>query len=42
MSSHEVRIKIDPVVVMKKDFEVQIKENNSKVGTLLISKGNIE
>lgn len=40
--AHEVRVKIDTAVVTHKDFEVLVKSNSGKIGTLLISKGNIE
>lgn len=40
--AHEVRVKIDTAVVGSKDFEIVVKTDNVKLGTLLISKGNIE
>jgi hypothetical protein len=40
--AHEVRVKIDTAVVAHKDFEVVVKSDEGKIGTLLISKGNIE
>lgn len=40
--AHEVRVKIDTAVVAHKDFEIVVKSDTGKVGTLLISKGNIE
>lgn len=41
--AHEVRIKIDTAVVGHKDFEVVVKTTDGgKLGTLLISKGNVE
>lgn len=40
--AHEVRVKIDTAVVAHKDFEVVVKNDSGKIGTLLISKGNIE
>ena len=40
--SHEVRVKIDTAVVSNKDLEVAVKSGTGKIGTLLISKGNIE
>jgi hypothetical protein len=40
--AHEVRVKIDTAVVAHKDFEVVIRTDDGKLGTLLISKGNIE
>ena len=41
--AHEVRVKIDTAVVGNKDFEIVVKTTNGgKLGTLLISKGNVE
>ena len=40
--AHEVRVKIDTAVVAHKDFEVVVKSDEGKIGTLLISKGNVE
>jgi len=40
--AHEVRVKIDTAVVAHKDLEVVVKSDDGKIGTLLISKGNIE
>ena len=40
--SHKVRVKIDTAVVAHKDFEVFVSSDDGKIGTLLISKGNIE
>lgn len=40
--AHEVRVRIDTAVVAHKDFEVVVKSDHGKIGTLLISKGNIE
>jgi hypothetical protein len=40
--AHEVRAKIDTKVVGHKDLEVVVRTNNAKLGTLLISKGNVE
>ncbi len=40
--AHEVRARIDAKVVAHKDLEIVVKSNGSKLGTLLISKGNIE
>ncbi len=40
--AHEVRVKIDTAVVAHKDFEVVVRSDDGKIGTLLISKGNIE
>lgn len=40
--THEVRLKVDTALVAHKDFEVIIKSSQGKLGTLLISRGNIE
>lgn len=40
--AHEVRVKMDTAVVAHKDFEVVVRNDDGKLGTLLISKGNIE
>lgn len=40
--AHEIRFKIDTAVVASKDFEIVVKTDNVKLGTLLISKGNVE
>jgi hypothetical protein len=40
--AHEVRVRIDTAVVAHKDLEIVVKSDTGKIGTLLISKGNIE
>ena len=40
--AHEVRVKTDTAIVAHKDFEVVVKTDSGKLGTLLISKGNVE
>lgn len=40
--AHEVRVKIDTAVVAHKDFEIVVRTSSGKLGTLLISKGNVE
>jgi hypothetical protein len=40
--AHEVRARIDTKVVAHKDLEITVKSNGEKVGTLLVSKGNVE
>jgi len=40
--AHEVRVKIDTAVVANKDLEVVVKTDSGKLGTLLISRGNVE
>ena len=42
MAHHEVRARIDTRVVAHKDLEIVVKQNGGELGTLLISKGNIE
>ena len=39
---HEVRLRIDTAVVTYRDFKVFVRTGDGKLGTLLISKGNIE
>lgn len=40
--AHEVRVRIDTAVVAHKDLEIIVRSDEGKIGTLLISKGNIE
>jgi hypothetical protein len=40
--AHEVRVKIDTGVVANKDLEIIVKTDSGKLGTLLISRGNVE
>ena len=40
--SHEVRVKLNTAVVAHKDVEIVVRTDDGKLGTLLISKGNIE
>jgi hypothetical protein len=40
--AHEVNVKFHTTVVAHRDIEIEIKSNTGKLGTLLISKGNIE
>ena len=40
--AHEVRLKLNTNVVAYKDVEVSVRGASGKLGTLLISKGNIE
>lgn len=40
--AHEVRAKIDTKVVAHKDLEIVVRTDTGKLGTLLISKGNVE
>ena len=39
---HEVRARIDTKVVGHKDLEITVRSGGGKLGTLLISKGNVE
>lgn len=39
---HVVNIKLNTNVVSSKDVEILVRENGRKLGTLLISRGNIE
>ncbi|MCX7421555.1 MAG: hypothetical protein NT013_18690 [Planctomycetia bacterium] len=40
--AHEVRVKVDTAVVAHKDLEILVRTDGGKLGTLLISKGNVE
>lgn len=40
--AHEVRVKIDDAALANKDLEVVVKTDDGKLGTLLISRGNVE
>ena len=40
--SHEVRARMDTKVVTNKDLEIIVRTNDGKLGTLLISRGNVE
>ena len=40
--AHEVRAKIDTKIVTAKDLEIVVRTGAGKLGTLLISKGNVE
>ncbi|MBI5639803.1 MAG: hypothetical protein HZA17_05195 [Nitrospirae bacterium] len=40
--AHEVNVKFHATVVAHRDIEIEIKTNMGKLGTLLISKGNVE
>lgn len=42
MATHDVSFEIPQKFVLAKDVEFDIKSNGSKIGTLLISKGNVE
>ena len=40
--AHEVKLRLHTKVVASKDVEIEVHESSGKLGTLLISKGNIE
>jgi hypothetical protein len=40
--AHEVTIELQSTFVLRKDVTFEIKKDDAKLGTLLISKGNIE
>ncbi|MBX3655194.1 MAG: hypothetical protein KF686_13495 [Ramlibacter sp.] len=40
--ANEVLLDINSKVVLRKDVEIEIKTDGAKLGTLLISKGNVE
>ncbi|GAB2908356.1 hypothetical protein [Rheinheimera gaetbuli] len=40
--AHEVSINLHTKLVQHKDIEIEVKKDNSRLGNLLISKGNIE
>jgi len=42
LATHDVSFEIPQKFVLAKDVEFDIKSNGSKIGTLLISKGNVE
>ncbi len=40
--AHEVKINLQSKLVHRQDVEIEVKKDDSKLGTILISKGNIE
>jgi len=40
--AHEVTLNISTKFVLHKDVEVEVKKDGRKLGTVLISKGNVE
>ncbi|MDA9049635.1 hypothetical protein N9K35_01610 [Pseudomonadales bacterium] len=41
--ANEITMKLkSPIEVLNKDFEIVAKKNGKKLGTMLISKGNVE
>jgi len=42
MPNHEVNLNLHTKVVAHKDVELEVRSDGAKLGTLLISKGNVE
>lgn len=42
MATHEVNLNLHTKIITHKDVEIEVKSDGSKLGTLLISKGNVE
>ena len=40
--AHEVKINLQSKLVQHQDIEIEVKKDSGKLGTILISKGNIE
>lgn len=40
--AHQLRLKLNTNLVAHKDLEIVVRQTSGKLGTLLISKGNIE
>ncbi|MDH4581406.1 hypothetical protein E8F20_05890 [Pseudomonas sp. BN415] len=40
--AHEVSVNLHQKIVLSKDVEVEVKADGAKLGTILISKGNLE
>ncbi|MNY72263.1 hypothetical protein D3C86_2107760 [compost metagenome] len=40
--AHEVKINLQSKLVQRQDVEVEVKKDGGKLGTILISQGNIE
>ena len=40
--AHEVKINLQSMLVQRQDVEVEVKKDGGKLGTILISQGNIE
>jgi hypothetical protein len=40
--AHQVKLRLNTNVVAHKDVEVSVRDAGAKLGTLLISKGNVE
>lgn len=42
MAKHDVTLDLHTKVVQNRDIEIQVRSDGAKLGTLLVSKGNIE
>ncbi len=40
--AHQLRLRLNTNLVAHKDLEIDVRQTSGKLGTLLISKGNIE
>ena len=40
--AHEVTMEMNEKVVLHKDVKIEVKKDGAKLGTVLVSKGNIE
>ncbi len=40
--AHEIVLNLAAKVVMNKDIEIEVKKDEKRLGTLLVSKGNLE
>ncbi|MEE3505192.1 hypothetical protein QN399_02750 [Pseudomonas sp. 10C3] len=40
--AHEVKINMQSMLVQRQDVEIDVKKDGGKLGTILISQGNIE
>lgn len=42
MPIHNIRLKLNTSMVKSKDIELEVKSDGAKLGTILVSRGNIE
>lgn len=42
MAAHEVKVDLQSKLVQRQDIKIEVKKDSNKLGTILISKGNIE
>lgn len=42
MANHDISFKIPQKFILSKDVEFEVKSNGAKLGTLLLSQGNVE